>query len=175
MWTRSSRFHETWLDLETINNRPLVSLSSSDPCDIIWRYQYPICIVMFWSQCVCLSVVTVSLDTTFCLRIFLFPLRLSAKLYVYFITGSTPSPTYYWPWKHKAKRRVIGSRTYSHALIYRLPICIKLHTWTQGLLTIRNVNVGVVISLRSCNSFSIANEKEDCLYFDLNRNKKERV
>jgi len=42
MWTRSSQFHGSWLDIEAINSRPLVSLSLSGRSDIIWRYQGPI-------------------------------------------------------------------------------------------------------------------------------------
>jgi len=54
MWTRSSRFHGSWLDFEAINKKPLGSLlscRSSDWSDIIWRYQGPTWIVMFWSHC----------------------------------------------------------------------------------------------------------------------------
>jgi hypothetical protein len=35
MWTRSSRFYGSWLDLEAINSRPLGSLSSSDQVQYI--------------------------------------------------------------------------------------------------------------------------------------------
>jgi hypothetical protein len=88
-WTRSSQFHGSWLDIEAINSKHLGSLSSSDQVisygDI--KVQYAL-----WCSdhnVFFLSVVTMSLDTTFCLRNFI-PLRLSIELSIHFVTGSTP-------------------------------------------------------------------------------------
>jgi hypothetical protein len=47
MWTRSSRFHGSWLDIEAINSRPCELLSSSDQVISLLCTRCPICIVMF--------------------------------------------------------------------------------------------------------------------------------
>jgi hypothetical protein len=47
MWTRSSQFHGSWLDLEAINSRPYGSLSLSDQVISLLCTRCPLCIVMF--------------------------------------------------------------------------------------------------------------------------------
>jgi len=90
MWARSSRFHGSWLNIEAINRRPCELLSSSDQVISLLCTRCPICIVMFWSQCVLLKCCNgVFRHHLLCLRNFTPSSIFCKNICLFHISGST--------------------------------------------------------------------------------------